>query len=417
MTRLRPTELPVVAARHTPPWPHRSLDVERLRADGWSPVPFRDFVIKVHQRCNLACDYCYMYTMSDQSWRTRSVVMPPAVVRATAERIGEHVRAHDLDRVRFILHGGEPLLAGRDRLRELTGTLRAALPEGCHAEFGMQTNGVLLDAATLGDLRAQGISIGVSLDGSPADNDRHRRRANGKGSFADVHTALTLLGDPRNRSAYAGLLCTIDPRTDPIACLETLLAYAPPAIDFLFPHANWEEPPVRDAGAGATPYADWLIAIFDRWYGADRQETRIRLFESIISLIMGGRSRTEQVGLSPVAVAVVETDGAIEQVDSLKSAYDGACDTGLNVLTDPLDAALTHPGVVARQIGLRALADSCRACALHPVCGAGHYAHRYSRADGFLNPSVYCADLSRLITHVHARVRADLVALSEAQRT
>src|ERR1700688_3248230 len=65
-----------------------------------------------------------------------------------------------------------------------------------------------------------------------------------------------------------------------------------------------------------TPYADWLIAIFDRWYREPR--TAIRLFEEIITLILTGRSSGEVVGLAPSTVVVVETDGSIEQIDSLK---------------------------------------------------------------------------------------------------
>lgn len=397
-----------------PIWPHRTLDVPGLRAAGWAPTPFRDFVVKVHQRCNLACDYCYVYEMSDQSWRTRPAVMPDEVAVAAAGRIGEHARTHGLDRVRLILHGGEPLLAGRHRLRSLVSAVRAALPPGCRCEVGMQTNGVLLDEPMLVGLRDLGVVIGVSLDGPPAVNDRHRKLRNGQGSSAAVHRALGLLSRPEHRPAYAGLLCTINPAVDPDACLDALLAYDPPAVDLLFPHANHAEPPAH-AGPGRTPYADWLIAVFERWYGAERQPTRIRLFESVISLLLGGRSRSEQVGLSPVAVAVIETDGAIEQVDSLKSAYPGACGTGLTVQADPLDAALEHPGVVARQIGLRALADECLACPVHAVCGAGHYAHRYAPAAGFRHPSVYCADLTRLITHIRSRVGADLARLAEAR--
>jgi uncharacterized protein len=151
-----------------------------------------------------------------------------------------------------------------------------------------------------------------------------------------------------------------------------------------------------------------LIAVFDRWYDTPRQEVAVRLFEDVLALILGGSGRSEQVGLSPVAVAVVETDGAIEQVDSLKSAYPGACATGLNVLTDPLDSALSHPGVVARQIGLAALSETCLACSLHRVCGGGHYAHRYRSGVGFRNPTVYCPDMSRFILHVWQRVVDDL---------
>jgi uncharacterized protein len=396
-----------------PDWPHRLLDVARLRAEGWRPTPFRDFVLKVHQRCNLACDYCYVYEMSDQSWRDRAMVMPDHVVEAAAHRIGEHAREHGLDRVNLILHGGEPLLAGRERLRSTVRTIRAGLPEGCASTVGLQTNGTLLDEAVLDDFRELGVSVGVSLDGPPAENDRHRRYANGRGSSAEVDRALALLSRPGYRDTYAGLLCTIDPQTDPVACYEALLAYRPPAIDFLLPHANWETPPYA-SGPSPTPYADWLIAVFDRWYRTTPQPTRIRLFESLIHLALGGRSRSEQVGLSPVALAVIETDGAIEQVDSLKSAYDGACSTGFSVLTDALDAALGHPGVVARQIGIHALAGACRSCPVRTACGGGHYAHRYRQANGFLNPSVYCGDLLRLVRHVDTQVRTDLAQLTEA---
>ena len=41
----------------------------------WRPIPFREFVLKVHARCNLACDYCYMYELADQSWRNASKLM------------------------------------------------------------------------------------------------------------------------------------------------------------------------------------------------------------------------------------------------------------------------------------------------------------------------------------------------------
>ncbi|WP_433725670.1 hypothetical protein ACQP0C_31010 [Nocardia sp. CA-129566] len=38
------------------------------------------------------------------------------------------------------------------------------------------------------------------------------------------------------------------------------------------------------------------------------------------------------------------------------------------------------------------------------------YAHRYRECDRFRNPSVYCADLKKLIYHIESRVRADIDA-------
>ncbi len=402
---------PTLAAHSTAPWPYQLLDLADLHAQGWRPTPFRDFVLKVHQRCNLACDYCYVYTMADQSWRHRPAMMSTEVRDAVVRRIAEHADTHHLAHLRILLHGGEPLLAGLPHLLSFVAAIRTALPAYCRAEVCLQTNGVLLAEETVASLRDNSIAVGVSLDGGAADNDRHRRHHDGRGSYQAVHRALTLLNDPRYVSAYAGLLCTIDPNVDPIACYEKLLEFAPPTIDFLLPHANWATRPRLARDGTGTPYADWLVAAFDRWYAAPVQETRIRLFEDLISLTLGGRSRSEQVGLSPVAVVVVETDGAVEQVDSLKSAYPGACSTGLNVLTDPFTAALAVPGVVARQIGREALCRSCLDCPVHRICGGGHYAHRYRPADGFRNPSVYCHDLRRLVDHVQGRVTADLSRL------
>jgi uncharacterized protein len=390
-----------------PVWP-TDLDVSAASAAGFRPFAFRDFVLKIHQRCNLACDYCYIYTMGDLTWRDRPPMMSTDIWQRTAVRIQQHARTHGLDSVRIVLHGGEPLLAGRERLSAIITDFKAAVAGTCLLRIAVQTNGVLLDESILDLFSAEGVEVGVSLDGPPAANDRHRRHADGRGSAVAVERALALLTSDRYRAAFAGILCTVDPATDPVATYEALLRYQPPVIDFLLPHANWSRPPVRPPQAGDTPHGDWLSTVFDRWYDAPRRETGIRILEEIVGLVLGGASRTEHVGLSPVTVVVVESDGSIEQVDSLKSAYPGACATGLNVIADSFDLALHHPGIVARQLGAAALCTECRGCPIHRICGAGHYPHRYATGTGFLNRSVYCADLSRVITHVHRRVAADL---------
>jgi uncharacterized protein len=136
----------------------------------------------------------------------------------------------------------------------------------------------------------------------------------------------------------------------------------------------------------------------------------------LIRAALGGASGTEAIGLSPAAVVVIGTDGGIEQSDSLKSAYQGAVLTGLDVMHDSLDAALLLPSVAARQLGLRALCDDCRACPVVRVCGGGTYAHRYAPGRGFRNPSVYCPDLLRLIGHARSVMEADISALAEDRR-
>ncbi|MEV0157521.1 FxsB family cyclophane-forming radical SAM/SPASM peptide maturase [Micromonospora sp. NPDC050686] len=375
------------------------------------PVPFSEFILKVHSRCNLACDYCYMYELADRSARTDPPRMSPDVFARTCRRIGEHVRTHGLDTARVVLHGGEPLLVGAPTLARMADRLRAAAGPAT-ARITVQTNGTRLDGPALSVLADAGVRIGVSLDGDRTANDRHRRYASGRGSFDQVDEALRrLAGRPE---AYAGILCVVDLAADPRDTYEALLAYRPPVVDFLLPHANWETPPAR-ADGDATGYGRWLAQVFDAWYDAPVRRTRVRLFEELINLLLGGDSRTESLGLSPVAAVVVNTDGGYEQVDTLRSSYPGAVDTDLTVFAHSFDEVLRHPAVAARQAGVSALAAGCRACPVHRVCGGGNYPHRY-RAGSFANPSVYCQDLRLLIDHVAGRLRADLVGLRGRDR-
>ncbi len=371
-------------------------------------VPFREFVLKVASRCNLACDYCYVYAGPDQSWRSQPTAMSPPTVEATARRIGEHARAHELSRVQVGLHGGEPLLAGLATLENVIISVHAAMPRGTRADLTVQTNGVLLDERFLRLFARHRVRIGISLDGGRQANDRHRVHADGRSSFAEVTRALSLLTTERYRPLFAGILCTIDLADDPLDTYSTLARYCPPTLDFLLPHANWSQPPPQSRDSGEVPYADWLIPIFDKWYMASTSKTRIRLFDETLQLILGGNSATEVIGGGPTAFAVVQTDGEIEAVDSLKSAYHGAPSTGTSVLTHSYDEALQHPVFTGLQAGREALCTTCTSCPVVAVCGGGQYAHRYRAGHGFGHPSVYCADLSRLIGHIAGRVYSDL---------
>ncbi|MFD5463504.1 FxsB family cyclophane-forming radical SAM/SPASM peptide maturase [Kitasatospora sp. NPDC127059] len=364
------------------------------------PVPLTQFVVKMHSRCDLACDHCYVYEHADSSWRSRPKVIGEGILAKAAERIGEHAVAHRLSAVRVVLHGGEPLLAGPDRLRRAAEALRVALPPGCGLDLRIHTNGVLLSRAFCELFAELDLKVGISLDGDKAANDRHRRFADGRSSHPQVLRAVGLLNEPEFRHLFAGLLCTIDIENDPVAVYRALAELRPPAVDFLLPHATWEEPPKRRPGdAARTPYADWLLAVHRLWE-SDARPFAVRTFESVHRTVRGLSSLTESLGLEPSDLAVLETDGTFEQADSLKTAYDGAPVTGMNVFAHSLDDLARHPGIAARQSGLAGLSETCRACPVVRACGGGLYAHRYRADNGFDNPSVYCGDLMTLINGI-----------------
>ncbi|HCT81612.1 MAG TPA: FxsB family radical SAM/SPASM domain protein [Micromonosporaceae bacterium] len=364
-------------------------------------APLTTFIFKVASRCNLDCDYCYVYHHADQSWRTRPRFMPLAVAESAAKRISEHALTHGLDHILIALHGGEPTLAGPIWTDAFCKTVRRTISDSIQIDFTMQSNATMLSLAWLPILRRHRIRIGVSLDGPRAANDLHRRDFAGRSSYDATVSGINLLRD-NAPDAFAGVLCVVDLNADPLAVYEHLSSFDPPMIDFNLPDGHWDNPPPGIRGSG-TPYGDWLVAVFDAWAAAPAYLHSIRFFQDIIGLSVGVENSIESLGLAPVTLVVVESDGSIEAVDTLKTTFDGAPDLGLNVLNDHFDQALTAPLVASRQLGKATLSDPCQSCDLVTVCGGGYLPHRYSQANGFRNPSVYCRDLQVIIRHVQRR--------------
>ncbi len=242
--------------------------------------------------------------------------MAAETVQIVTHRIAEHADTYNLKDVQVVLRGGEPLLAGHAYIETIARTLRHGT--AARIDFRVQTNGTLLTDTVLDALSRQEIRVGVSLDGTPGGNDLHRSYANGRSSYAAVARSLGRLRE-RAPHLFAGVLCTVDLRNDPIETYESIREFGPPLIDFLLPHGNWTNPPPgRNPATADAPYGKWLATVFDHWYDTPRPTSLIRMFNEIIHLMLGGESGVETVGLAPVGLIVINTDGSLEQVDALR---------------------------------------------------------------------------------------------------
>jgi uncharacterized protein len=175
------------------------------------------------------------------------------------------------------------------------------------------------------------------------------------------------------------------------------LELRPRVVDFLLPQATWDKPPMRPS---PTPYADWLLAIFQRWTAMPELPFRIRLFEQIVRAVLGFPSNYDALGQGVNATIVIETNGGLETVDVLRVCENGMTRRGLTVARHTIDAALAEPLAQQYYHSAERLCATCQKCAARAICAGGYLPHRYSRANGFNNPSVYCADLMTLITTV-----------------
>jgi uncharacterized protein len=370
----------------------------------WHPAPralISTFLVKIASRCNLACDYCYMYEHADQTWRGQPKLMSDAHRRLLARRIAEYCEANELKRILVIFHGGEPLLAGAARLVETLIWVREAVPAGTRVDASVQTNGVLLTDEALKLFDSEKVSVSVSIDGPEPAHDRHRLGHLGQSTFRETLAAIERL--KRHPEIYAGFIAVIDPHTSPDELFEFFCGLAPPRLDFLLPDANHLAAPPGRAEA-PTLYSDWLIRAFDIWF--DRYpEIRLRTFESLLDSIAALPAETDAFGFGDVSLLTIETDGTYHDLDVLKITAQDATGTGLGLEDSGISEAASSSRIEAHRRLLRreGLSAECRACLVVDTCGGGAVPHRFG-PDGFDHPTVYCSEMKALIAHARRRV-------------
>ena len=121
----------------------------------------------------------------------------------------------------------------------------------------------------------------------------------------------------------------------------------------------------------------------------------------MVRTLVGAPGLFEGLGIDPVQLLVIATDGTLEGVDTLKSCGDEQQKLHLSVIDSPIDAVLERASYGARQSGASELCQQCRDCKWMTVCGGGYYPHRYRGQRSFDAPSVLCADIMHLLGRIH----------------
>jgi uncharacterized protein len=312
----------------------------------------------------------------------------------------------------FVLHGGEPLLAEQDFFSYFVNKARELLLPDVRPYFVVQTNGLLLTDSWCELLASLKVSIGISLDGLKPDNDKFRIDHAGRGSYDKIVKGLRLAQASIHLKNKPGLLSVININADPVETYYHLKSLRVKSVDYLLPEATFDNPPplptADKSWAGETPYADWLIRMFECWFEDEQTPYNIRQFYFIVHSVLGGNFSADNLGELNNEVLVIETNGDIEAVDGLKVCGNGFTKAGANVKTHSFSEAMQTKLAKLYHLSHKMLPRKCMACPVKEVCGGGTIPHRFSAEQGFNNPSVYCKDLMKLITHIQTRVISQL---------
>ncbi len=354
-------------------------------------------VVKVAERCNLNCSYCYMYNHADQSYLRRPAFMSDEVFAQLLVRIYEYCDRWPKHRMSLVFHGGEPMLMGTERFRRFTTLAREKLGEKLDS-LQIQSNATLVDDDWIATLHELGVTVGVSMDGPPEIHDMFRVDHSGKGSHAQVLKGLQRL---QEQELLSGVLCVVNPAHSGVGIYCYFRSLGIKNMNFLFPDATHDVKQRLYGQYGKTPVADYLIPVFDEWVTEDDEDVRVYCFEDIMRTILGGKVTSDLIGNGRANYLVIDTDGSIQALDALKVCWEGTSESGLNVFEHGFDELHKGLPLLHRVVheGMPMCA-TCNACRESATCGGGYLPHRYSHKNGFDNPSIWCEDLLTLFAYV-----------------
>lgn len=356
-----------------------------------------ELIVKLTERCNIACSYCYYFENEARSALTRPARLLSGAATALADRVHESFDTHLCDRVRVIFHGGEPLLFGKKQFEAFCALLREKTGDSDRLEMCIQTNAMLVDEEWIALFERFEISVGVSIDGPSHVHDAHRVDKRGRPTHARTLEGVRRLQNAadRGRLRPVGALIVLQTAVDPISVYNHVVReLGISELDFLLPDFTC------DHQALAPDVGDYLCKLFDHWISADDPAIRVRILRSTLSMLLGGPSFLGGFGPGRALALTILSDGSINGDDFLRPCGDHIVDLGMDVFRHSLREAIVENERRLGEYAADDLPDECTGCAFERICCGGQLTHRYSKQSLFNNRSVYCEGLKTFYTHV-----------------
>lgn len=358
-------------------------------------------VIKVAERCNINCSYCYVFNKGNDSPKSKPVKISRSVMSATAEYLSQGVRDLGAKSASVVFHGGEPLMMGKRDFDHFATLLRNSVGTETPLRLGVQTNGMLVDDEWIRLFARHGVGVGVSLDGPREINDIERRDFRDRGTYDRVVRGLRLLQAAADRGdiPWPGIISVIQPTADGRTTYRHFVdELGVKAMSFHLPMDTHDTLGDGDILA----YARFLCDAFDEWCRDRDKSIQVRMFTQLLSFFTGAVAPRDHASASRLLQHVtIESDGDVE-IDELKPTR--LRSERFSVFSSSLrEFANSSLSRNIRQLN-GTLSAPCMDCVWRNYCRGGLQhgvqVNRWSDARGFDNPSVLCAALKKIYAHV-----------------
>jgi uncharacterized protein len=366
-----------------------------------------DVVVKVAERCNLACPHCY-YFYQEYDGAANAPLITDEVAAELPGYLLRSLDALQVQRLNVVLHGGEPLLLKKHRFDDLCARLRDTVGARVDLRLGVQTNGVLIDDEWIDIFSRHQVRVGVSIDGPKPLHDKHRPDKRGRGSYDGVVRGLRVLQDAAadQRLERCGALCTVHADQDGDNLLRHLiddLGLDSPNLNF--PRGGWESEEAirwnRDVEGHRRIVRYWLEnCVHPRFHFVRGLADVLFALHSDIGALQNDRRASCQHH-----IATISSEGAVFVDDNVLGIDESFATTDLTIFNSTLRDLIEGPVWQKLNEAVDLVPSECAECPWRRSCRSGALFNRFSRQDGFARKSVLCETLQM----IHEEVAGYLV--------
>lgn len=362
------------------------------------PRPFTLLIKPAGPDCNLACDYCF--------YACKTAFFGGKIHRMSSEvqhRLVKNYLECRFEQSCFAWQGGEPTLMGLDFYKRLVDLQKKyALPEQLVVNT-LQTNGILLDDDWAKFLAENKFLTGISLDGPKEFHDYYRKDKSGNGTFDRVIAGIDACR--RNNAEYNILVLLNNINIEhPDELFDFFTGMRIEFLQFVPCVEQSKEAASKPASYSITAqqYGLFLNRIFDRWLSYGIRKLSVRLFDSILSCLMGGPPTECTFGRRCADYIVVEHNG-----DAFCCDFYVTGQTRLgNIMETQIDVLADSP--IKRSFNRKKteIADKCFICRYLDICRGGCPKDRAVLTGTHKAPSCLCDGYKIFFDHALPPLRA-----------
>ncbi len=310
--------------------------------------------------------------------------------------------------VKFLWHGGEPMVAGLDFYRQAVRFQKEAmaqLPSPVTVTNTIQTNGLLLDEKKAEFFISEKFRFGISIDGPRYVHDQNRYDRAGNGSHGKVLEKIKML---MHLGGECGIICVVTKKS---------LPYAEEIFNFfisegltnmhLSPYAemNPKTGEIDKRSLTAEEFGAFIVKIFHAWKTLNNPKVEVRIIDNFLQGLLGGRTELCTFARNCGHHLLVEVNGDVficGRNANNKKFYAG------NIVQTTMSDIMASDVFQKISEQMPQVSKICETCKWFNVCKGGCSYYKLISSDGFEPRTEYfCEGYKMILTELENWIHAE----------